>query len=168
MITDPWFYAAAIPAVLLFGIAKGGFGGGLGVAAVPLMPLVISPVQVAAILLPILCVMDIVAVWKFRGKWEWPELRILVPASLLGIVVGTLLFGYMSAAIVKLIVGTVAVAFTLHHWTSTRRTRDAAPQDCPQSLGWMAGSVPITSRPPRLWSYLRRLESCRVPGCISA
>ena len=37
LITDPWFYAAAIPAVLLFGIAKGGFGGGLGAAAVPLM-----------------------------------------------------------------------------------------------------------------------------------
>ena len=27
MITDPLFYFAAIPAVLLFGIAKGGFGG---------------------------------------------------------------------------------------------------------------------------------------------
>ena len=27
LITDPWFYAVAIPAVLLFGIAKGGFGG---------------------------------------------------------------------------------------------------------------------------------------------
>lgn len=54
LITDPWFYAAAVPAVLLFGIAKGGFGGGLGVAAVPLMALVISPLQAAAILLPIL------------------------------------------------------------------------------------------------------------------
>ena len=62
LITDPWFYAAAIPAVLLFGISKGGFGGGLGVIAVPLMALVISPIQAAAILLPILCVMDIVAI----------------------------------------------------------------------------------------------------------
>ena len=48
MITDPWFYAAAIPAVLLFGIAKGGFGGGLGVLSVPLMALVVSPLQAAA------------------------------------------------------------------------------------------------------------------------
>ena len=87
MITDPWFYAVAIPAVLLYGISKGGFGGGLGAAAVPLMALVIAPVQAAAILLPILCVMDIVALWKFRGKWVLPELKVLVPASLLGIVV---------------------------------------------------------------------------------
>ena len=60
MITDPLFYAVAIPAVLLFGISKGGFGGGLGTAAVPLMALVISPVQAAAILLPILSMNQLV------------------------------------------------------------------------------------------------------------
>ena len=118
MITDPWFYAVATPAVLLFGISKGGFGGGLGVAAVPLMALVISPLQAAAILLPILCVMDLVALWKFRGKWVWPELRVLLPASLLGILVGTFLFEYMSASIVRLIIGVVAITFTLHYWLS--------------------------------------------------
>lgn len=141
VITDPWFYAAAIPAVLMFGISKGGFGGGLGVAAVPLMALTISPVQAAAILLPILCVMDIVAVWKFRGKCVWPELRILVPASLLGILVGTLLFGYMSAEIVRLMVGTVAVVFTLHYWASKWRSNSAALQNYPLVLGWLGGSI---------------------------
>ena len=93
MITDPWFYVVAVPAVLLFGISKGGFGGGLGVVAVPLMALVISPVQAAAILLPILCLMDLVSAWAYRGKWDWYELRIMVPASLIGIAAGTLLFG---------------------------------------------------------------------------
>ena len=41
MIDDPWFYFAAIPAVLMFRISKGGFGGGLGAIAVPLMALVV-------------------------------------------------------------------------------------------------------------------------------
>lgn len=141
MITDPWFYAVAIPAVLLYGISKGGFGGGLGVASVPLMALVISPVQAAAILLPILCVMDIVALWKFRGKWILPELKILIPAALLGIVVGTLLFEHMSAAVVRLIVGTVAIAFTAHYWINKRRTKGAQLKDYPQSYGLLAGSV---------------------------
>jgi uncharacterized membrane protein YfcA len=68
LITDPWFYVAAIPAVLLFGIAKGGFGGGLGVLAVPLMALVVSPLQAAAVLLPILCLMDLVGLWAYRGR----------------------------------------------------------------------------------------------------
>ncbi len=141
MITDPWFYAVAIPAVLLFGISKGGFGGGMGVASVPLMALVISPVQAAAILLPILCVMDLVALWKFRGKWILPELKILIPASLLGIVVGTLLFEYMSVADVRLIVGTVAIAFTSHYWISRRSTQRFEPQNYPESYGLLAGSV---------------------------
>lgn len=30
MIEDPWFYATAVPAILLVGIAKGGFGSGAG------------------------------------------------------------------------------------------------------------------------------------------
>jgi uncharacterized membrane protein YfcA len=141
LITDPWFYAVAIPAVLLFGISKGGFGGGLGTAAVPLMALVVSPLQAAAILLPILCAMDIVAVWKFRGKWLWPELQVLIPASLVGILIGTLLFEYMSVAIVRLIVGIVAIAFTLHFWINKRRSKSAALRNYPLSYGLLGGSV---------------------------
>jgi hypothetical protein len=116
LIDDPWFYAAAVPAVILFGISKGGFGAGFGIIAVPLIALVISPVQAAAILLPILCLMDLFALWVYRGKWILAELRLLVPASLLGIGVGTLLFGYMSPAIIRLILGVVAIVFTLNHW----------------------------------------------------
>ena len=141
LITDPWFYAVAIPAVLLFGISKGGFGGGLGVVAVPLMALIISPVQAAAILLPILCVMDLVALWKFRGMWVWPELRILLPASLLGILAGTLLFEHMSAAVIRLIVGIVAITFTMHFWISTRRANSVGLRHYPRSYGLLGASV---------------------------
>ena len=55
LLADPWFYAAALPAVILVGLSKGGFGGAMGFIGVPLMALVMSPVQAAAILLPILC-----------------------------------------------------------------------------------------------------------------
>ena len=120
MLTDPWFYAAAVPAVLIFGIAKGGFGGGLGVIAVPLMALVVSPVQAAAVMLPILCVMDLFALRRFWRRWDLGELRVLVPASLLGIGIGTALFGYLSAAGIRLIVGVVAILFTVHHWVTVR------------------------------------------------
>jgi len=141
LIIDPWFYAAAIPAVLLYAISKGGFGGGLGVIAVPLMALVISPVQAAAILLPVLCAMDIVALWKFRGKWVWPELKVLLPASLIGILIGTLLFEYMSASVVRLIVGVVAVTFTMHFWISKRRSGNKELADFPQSYGIIGATV---------------------------
>jgi len=138
LIIDPWFYAAAIPAVLLTGISKGGFAGGFGVIAVPLMALVISPVQAAAILLPILCVMDLVALWKFRGKWVWPELRILLPASLIGIVFGTLLFEYMSASVVRLIVGVMAITFTASFWINKKGVE---LRDYPRAYGLIGASV---------------------------
>ena len=129
VITDPWFYAVAVPAVLLFGISKGGFAGGFGIVAVPMMALVISPVQAAAILLPILCVMDLVALWRFRGEWVGSELRLLLPASLVGIGAGTLLFEYMSPAVVRLVLGGLAVLFTLHFWQHRRRSAHARPPD---------------------------------------
>lgn len=120
VITDPWFYAVAIPAVVMFGISKGGFGGGLGVAAVPLMALVVSPVQAAAILLPILCLMDLFSLGVFRGKWVRREIRILVPASLVGIGVGAALFEFTSPALIRLMLGIVAVTFTVHYWLTRR------------------------------------------------
>ena len=141
MITDPWFYAAAVPAVLLFGIAKGGFGGGLGVLAVPLMALVVSPVQAAAVMLPILCVMDLVGLWAYRGKWLWPELRILAPASLIGIAAGTALFGYMSAATIKLCIGIVAIVFGAHYLVAVSRGSGSDPAYLPPSAGMVAGAV---------------------------
>ena len=59
MLDDPWFYAAAVPALLLIGISKGGFGGGFGTVGVPMLALVIPPTQAAAILLPVLALMDL-------------------------------------------------------------------------------------------------------------
>ena len=141
MITDPLFYVVAIPAVILFGISKGGFGGGFGVAAVPLMALVISPIQAAAIMLPILCVMDLFAIRRFRGRWVLPELKVLIPASLLGIAVGTALFGYLSAAAIRLIVGIVAITFTLHHWIGRRNSARLGSADFPRGYGLLGGGV---------------------------
>ena len=141
MIIDPWFYIAAVPAVLLFGIAKGGFGGGLGIVAVPLMALVVSPLQAAAVLLPILCLMDLVGLWAYRGKWLWPELRILIPASIVGIAAGTLLFGYMSPAIVRLIIGIIAIVFTVHHFVSSRQRPGVELPHFPKAAGLLAGAT---------------------------
>ena len=163
MITDPWFYAAAIPAVLLFGISKGGFGGGLGTLSVPLMALVISPIQAAAILLPVLCIMDIVGVWQYRNKWIWAEVWALLPASLLGIAIGTILFDYLSASVIRLVVGVVAILFTVHYWLSTRTKNASELRDFPRSVGLLAGTaagftsfVAHAGGPPTSMYLLRR------------
>ena len=149
LISDPWFYALAVPAVILFGISKGGFGGGFGVIAVPLMALAISPVQAAAILLPILCLMDLFSLWAFRGKWLISEIRLLVPASLLGIGIGTLLFGYMSPALIRLMLGVVAITFTLHYWAQ-HYLRRGEQQAAETSHHRPHGPAPPRRLPPAL------------------
>ena len=115
MIEDPWFYAAAIPAVLIAGISKGGFGGGVGLVAVPLMALVISPVQAAGIMLPILCLMDLFGAWAYRRRWDGRNLRILLPAALLGIAVGTATFRVFDGDMIRLMLGLLALAFVARH-----------------------------------------------------
>lgn len=43
-------------------------------------------------------------------------MKILVPAALLGIGIGTLTFSYLNEAAVKLIIAAIAILFTLDHW----------------------------------------------------
>lgn len=116
MITDPLFYLCAIPAVLIFGMAKGGFGGGISVISVPLMALVISPVQAVAILLPLLLAMDAVALWSFRSQWHRKNLQIMLPAAVVGVAAGALFFRYLSEDAVRLLIGCIALAFSLDYF----------------------------------------------------
>ena len=111
MMTDPLFYATAIPAVILVGLSKGGFGGAMALLGVPLMALTISPVQAAAILLPILIVMDMVSLWSWRSHWDRKTLVIMLPGALFGIAIGWFTAAWVTVPMIKLIVGAVALWF---------------------------------------------------------
>jgi uncharacterized membrane protein YfcA len=104
------FYLAAVPAVILVGLSKGGFSG-LSMLAMPMLSLVVSPVQAAAIMLPILVVQDWVSVWAFRRDFELRNLIILIPASMIGIGAGWVLYSHVSEALVRLAVGVISIGF---------------------------------------------------------
>lgn len=139
MIEDPIFYYVAVPAVILAGLSKGGFGGGLALLSVPFMSLVISPIQAAAIMLPILIVMDMIALFAWRGVYDRRSLVILLPAAIAGISLGWVTAAYVTATHVRLIVGTVALIFWLDYMFGRRdalRPRDHSPRK-----GWFWGTV---------------------------
>ena len=128
LLADPWFYAAAVPAVILVGLSKGGFGGAMGFVGVPLMALVMPPVQAAAILLPILVLMDIVSLWSWRGVYDRSILRTMLPGSMVGIGIGWLTAALVTAGMVRFIVGAVAIVFVgrwLYQQIPPRRRRAA-------------------------------------------
>jgi uncharacterized membrane protein YfcA len=107
--TTGWIVTAI--AILLTGISKSGLGGALGGLAVPFMSMWMSPRDAVAVMLPVLIAMDLFGIRAWRGKADWAELRLLLPASLAGIAVGTLAFGVMSDRMVKGAVGLIAVVF---------------------------------------------------------
>ena len=75
---------------MLTGISKGGFGGGAGGAATPLLAMVIPPAQGAAIMLPVLCVMDVFGIRAYLWRWDARLVRITVSAGLIGCAAGAL------------------------------------------------------------------------------
>ncbi|HEY6611966.1 MAG TPA: TSUP family transporter, partial [Pseudomonas sp.] len=86
------FLLLGLPAVLLTGLSKGGFGGALGGIAVPLLALGMAPTQAAAVMLPILCVADLVGLRAYYGKWDVANLKIMLPGALIGVLIGSLTF----------------------------------------------------------------------------
>lgn len=139
MITDPLFYAAAVPAVLLMGLSKSGFGSGFGSLAVPIMALAISVPQAAAIFIPILLLMDVLGVAAFRKHFQWPLLKFLVPLGLVGTVVGTLTFKHLSAPAVSVIVGALTLVFLVQRLYMQRRSAQAKP--LPKAVGGVLAIV---------------------------
>ncbi len=134
MIQDPLFYLAAIFAVMIAGISKGGFGGGIGVMAVPLMSLVIPPFQAAAIMLPILCVMDLASLKAFWKRWDNRNLRIMLPGAVLGIMVGFITYRWVSDDHLRVLIGIIAVAFALNYYMN-KASNTATPTPARWSKG---------------------------------
>jgi len=111
LVTDPWFYAAAVPAVLLMGLSKSGFASGFGALATPIMALAVPVPQAAAIMLPLLLIMDGAGLQKLWRERDPAMLRLLLPAGLLGTLVGTLLFGRFTPAALAGVVGALTLLF---------------------------------------------------------
>jgi len=118
---------------LITGISKGGFAGGIGLLAVPMMALIINPVQAAGIMLPILVVMDVFGVVAYRKTFDKRNLKLLLPGAVVGIGIGALTSGIVSAHYVKLVVGIITVAFALYWYTPKK--------DTPVKRGWVSGTL---------------------------
>lgn len=135
-ITNPWFYLLAFPAVMIVGFSKAGVGGGLGIMAVPMMSLVVPPVQAAGVLMPLLLFMDIFTLRAYWGVFDRRNLMIMLPGSLAGVAIGGLVFGFMNDDVIRIIVGAVAILFTLYRWIGLRLLRRAGDHKSPPHGGY--------------------------------
>lgn len=170
--TDLQFYAATIPAVILVGLAKGGFSG-LGALALPLMALAMSPVRAAAILLPILIVQDVVGVWAFRKEWDGRVLAATLPGALMGIVIGYLLAARVSVDAVLGVLGGLSILFGAYRlWVDRSGGRVVAARNSPGWVGALFGmgagfasQIAHAGGPPfQMWVMPKRLSPAVYAG----
>lgn len=136
------FYLFAIPAVVLIGLAKGGFSG-LGALGVPLMAIgMADPVRAAAILLPILIAQDVVGVAAFRKSWDRSVLAAMLPGAIVGIVLGYALAARVSAEGVMAVLGAITILFGAYRLWAERGGRIQAASNSP---GWVGGLFGIAA-----------------------
>ncbi|MBL4798073.1 MAG: sulfite exporter TauE/SafE family protein [Oleispira sp.] len=112
-LTSPLFWGLAIVGVLLTGISKSGFAGGAGVIAVPLLSLLIPVPVAAALMLPLLIVMDAKSMHYYWRSVRWQELKVIAPAGLIGIIAGGFLLGELPSSLLQLLLGLFCIVFSL-------------------------------------------------------
>jgi len=92
---EPWIYILCmVSAALIIGISKAGFGGGIGIVAVPVMAMAFpgDPLLMLGVMLPMLIAGDILAYLHYLRKQEWRILRWLLLGAAIGIAIGTAVF----------------------------------------------------------------------------
>jgi uncharacterized membrane protein YfcA len=106
------FWIAAVVAAALVGLAKGGLPV-VGMLAVPVLALVISPVTAAGLLLPVYVASDMIGLYAYRRAFDRRVLAILAPAAVLGIGLGWLTAAAVPEWLVTGIVGAIGAGFAL-------------------------------------------------------
>jgi uncharacterized protein len=161
----------ALLSVIVLGFAKGGFAG-LGALATPLMALAVTPIEAAAILLPILLIQDPVSVWSFRKSWNARIIAWMLPGALLGVFLGWAVAARLTVPVILAMLGAITTGFGIWRSWIECRTTDPVPSRLPDWLGTVFGvATGFTSQiahaggPPfQMWVAPKRLPHTEYAG----
>jgi len=174
LFADAATVAAIVLAVIVVGLAKGGFVG-FGALATPLLALVLPPTVAAALLLPILIVQDAVSVWNFRHEWDRWIVAWMLPGALLGILCAYFFAAWVDERAMMVALGAITLAFGAWRLWLGRGGRTTAPSTAPGWTGTLFGvAIGVTSQiahaggPPfQMWAAPRGLPHARFVGTQS-
>jgi uncharacterized membrane protein YfcA len=134
---DPVFWSVAVLAVVVVAFGKAGLLGSLGMVAVPMLSLVMPARDAAGMFLPLLLVMDAIAIWTYRKDANWQILWIMIPGAAVGTLIGWALWSVVTDAMVLLFVGVVTLLFILDALLPLRKKLEGLPPSKP--WGWFWG-----------------------------
>ena len=111
---DISYYLIVSFSILLFAISKSGFsGGGLALISVTLLSITYGPLTAIAILMPMLIVCDVIALFLNRKRFEYKILWSIAPYSLLGVIIGTILFKFINLSMISIFIGSISLLYVL-------------------------------------------------------
>ena len=170
MFTDPTFLTVAFLAVLLVGLAKGGFSG-IGMGATPLLALAVPPLQALAILLPILMAQDVISIWWYRRDWDGWNLKVMLPGAVLGVGLAWAVGSVVPDDVVRLIIGVIGATFVLNVWFG--RMPPPGRPSAASGMFWGAGAgftsaIASAGMPPFSVHVLpQRMDKMRLVGTVT-
>ena len=119
---------------MIVGLSKGGLASAAALA-VPMLSLIMSPIEAAAILLPVFLATDWMAVWLYRRDYSASNIAILVPAMLLGIALATIITPYTPESALLIATGLIGVWYGARNRFG-RRTGAPVPARIGRGLFW--------------------------------
>ncbi|MFQ3565480.1 MAG: sulfite exporter TauE/SafE family protein [Aggregatilineales bacterium] len=108
------FYVIVGLVGLLIGLSKGGMGAVLIVLTTPLLSLVMTVPQAISLALPLLLFADGFALWVYWRQWDNSYIRLLMPAAVLGVIVGTVLLATLPELVLRRILGGFTLLFVAY------------------------------------------------------
>lgn len=108
---------------LLIGLSKGGLGGPLPVGlVVPMLSIVMPPQEAVPLTLPFLIFADVFALRIYWRKWDAKLVRLLMPAAIVGIILGGLMLGQVTTDAeirnLKIFIGIVTLVAIIYKLSS--------------------------------------------------
>jgi len=134
------WWSIVILAIFLIGLTKSGFGSGAGLMIAPMTTFAMGhipkygPDAALGLLLPLLMAGDFIAIWQYRRLLSMKIVRRLLPGTIIGVVLGSLLLRWfvtqqkeLTAALVNITIGFESVFLVLLHFYRVWRSRGELP-----------------------------------------
>ena len=174
LLANPVTLALACLAVVIVGMAKGGFSG-VGALGTPVLALALPPATAAAILLPVLLVQDVVSVWSFRKTWSGWIVGWMLPGAVVGVAIASGYSAVVPEKALLLLLGLITLGFGVYRLWIERGGRIIAASNSPGWVGALFGvgmgvasQVAHAGGPPfQIWVTPRRLPHETFVGTTS-
>ena len=136
---DTWtLVVVAAAAALVIGVLRTSVGGGIGVTLTPVLILFMPAPTALALIGALVILSDPITLGYFWRQWDGAQLRVLLPMSVLGVLVGVFVLAGLPERGLRRLIGAVALVLALAQlpWLLARRPRE---RNLPWALGLLIG-----------------------------